>query len=191
MHLNFPDLVTTETRARRARKAVINRCRRELGGRPPLRFLKEEINAAEALAKAEADLAAMVVEEARLLAMAEAARGGGGAAAGAGGELDSSSGSAAAAAAADSESAVAATEAGSGQASTVAAAAAAAEAAAEEAVDAGDLPPPLFPELLDLDWEAVVDLPHGSLRLPGCYKAPWMDKDPDWVEDKCYSVVEW
>lgn len=41
-----------------------------------------------------------------------------------------------------------------------------------------------------LDWESVVDFPHGSLRLLGSCKGPWMDKDPAWVTDKAYSRVE-
>jgi hypothetical protein len=48
---------------------------------------------------------------------------------------------------------------------------------------------PLSPAFADIDWEAVLDFPHGSLRLLGCRKAPWMDKDPDWVTEKYYSPV--
>eukprot|EP00955_Chlamydomonas_euryale_P091719 364641-Chlamydomonas_euryale.AAC.7 len=35
-----------------------------------------------------------------------------------------------------------------------------------------------------LDWERVVDFPHGSLRMLGSLKAKHMDVDPPWVGDK-------
>ena len=68
VHLNFPDVVTTETRARRARRAVINRCRAELAGLPPLAELKEDAKRRAALARAQADFEAAVAEEAALRA---------------------------------------------------------------------------------------------------------------------------
>lgn len=37
-----------------------------------------------------------------------------------------------------------------------------------------------------IDWERLVDFPHGSLRLMGSRKAPHMDKDPPWVVEKAY-----
>lgn len=42
-----------------------------------------------------------------------------------------------------------------------------------------------------LDWESIVDFPHGSLRLLGSCKAPWMDSDPEWVTEKAYSRAEY
>jgi hypothetical protein len=42
-----------------------------------------------------------------------------------------------------------------------------------------------------LDWESIVDFPHGSLRLLGSCKSPWMDGDPEWVTEKAYSPVQW
>ncbi|GBF92023.1 hypothetical protein Rsub_04747 [Raphidocelis subcapitata] len=197
VHLNFPGIVTSEGRARRARKSAINRCRRELSGLPALRLLKEEVAAAEALARAEGDLAALAEEELALRALAAGQAGGGEGAAEAGA-------AAAGAAAAVEEGAPAAGAAAAGAAAAVeegaAAAAAAAAPAPQAAAESGDGAGPeagapvceaVDPLLRDLDWEAVLDTPHGSLRLPGCYKAPWMDKDPDWVVDKCYSVVQW
>lgn len=41
-----------------------------------------------------------------------------------------------------------------------------------------------------LDWESIVDFPHGSLRLLGSCKSPWMDGDPEWVTEKAYSPVQ-
>ncbi|GIL49197.1 hypothetical protein Vafri_5346 [Volvox africanus] len=37
-----------------------------------------------------------------------------------------------------------------------------------------------------VDWERLIDFPHGSLRLMGSRKAPHMDRDPSWVRDKAY-----
>jgi hypothetical protein len=37
-----------------------------------------------------------------------------------------------------------------------------------------------------LDWERLVDFPHGSLRILGSRKAPHVDTDPDWVAHKSY-----
>jgi len=45
--------------------------------------------------------------------------------------------------------------------------------------------------LQQLDWESIIDFPHGSLRLLGSCKAPWMDSDPGWVTEKCYRPVEY
>lgn len=45
-------------------------------------------------------------------------------------------------------------------------------------------------QLEQLDWQAIIDFPHGSLRLLGSCKAPWMDSDPVWVTEKAYSRVE-
>jgi hypothetical protein len=64
--------------------------------------------------------------------------------------------------------------------SSTSAAAAAAAAAADSAGD----------PLQQLDWESIIDSPHGSLRLLGSCKAPWMDKDPAWVTEKSYSEVQ-
>ena len=52
-----------------------------------------------------------------------------------------------------------------------------------------DTPPvagqPVSPALRALDWERIIDFPHGSLRLLGSRKAKHMMKsDPDWVVDK-------
>lgn len=49
------------------------------------------------------------------------------------------------------------------------------------------------PEGLKIDWELLLDKPHGSLRLLGSKKAPWQDKDPPWVgvRQKSYWVVEY
>jgi hypothetical protein len=58
---------------------------------------------------------------------------------------------------------------------------AAAAAAGDAAVD----------PLQQLDWESIIDFPHGSLRLLGSCKAPWMDKDPAWVTEKSYSEVQY
>lgn len=41
-----------------------------------------------------------------------------------------------------------------------------------------------LPETTHLEWERVVDFPHGSLRLLGSRKANHMDFDPAWVGDK-------
>lgn len=46
------------------------------------------------------------------------------------------------------------------------------------------------PEVPDLDWEKVIDVPHGSLRLLGSLKPDRLDKDPEWVATKAYGVVE-
>ena len=44
---------------------------------------------------------------------------------------------------------------------------------------------PPCPHLSELDWERIVDFPHGSLRLLGSRKAKHMSKsDPSWVRDK-------
>ncbi|KAG2444392.1 hypothetical protein HXX76_001145 [Chlamydomonas incerta] len=45
---------------------------------------------------------------------------------------------------------------------------------------------------LDVDWERLIDFPHGSLRLMGSKKAPWMDSDPEWVapQDKAYAPAK-
>jgi hypothetical protein len=40
-----------------------------------------------------------------------------------------------------------------------------------------------------VDWESIIDFPHGSLRLLGSCKSPWMDSDPEWVTEKSYSRV--
>ncbi|GLC46183.1 Scaffold-type E3 ligase [Pleodorina starrii] len=37
-----------------------------------------------------------------------------------------------------------------------------------------------------VDWERLIDFPHGSLRLMGSRKAPHMDSDPAWVLEKAY-----
>ena len=42
-----------------------------------------------------------------------------------------------------------------------------------------------------LDWDRIVDFPHGSLRLLGSRKARHMDRDPAWVHDKAYYPVTW
>lgn len=42
-----------------------------------------------------------------------------------------------------------------------------------------------------LDWESVVDFPHGSFRMLGSRKSKHMDKDPSWVGDKAYYPVVW
>lgn len=42
VHLNFPGLNTLESKALEARRAVINRCRTELSGQPPLELLRDE-----------------------------------------------------------------------------------------------------------------------------------------------------
>ncbi|PNW88111.1 hypothetical protein CHLRE_01g014700v5 [Chlamydomonas reinhardtii] len=45
---------------------------------------------------------------------------------------------------------------------------------------------------MDVDWERLIDFPHGSLRLMGSKKAPWMDSDPAWVaqQDKAYAPAK-
>lgn len=171
VHLNFPTIVTTEGRARRARKAVINRCRAELSGLPPLELLKDEVGTRQALLRAERELEALRIEEVRLRAITQDAAAGRDVSA----ALAEAAAAAGAAGAPGTAGADAGPAAGGGDAPAI-------EAAVARGVD---------PLLASLDWEAVVDVPHGSLRLPGSYKAPWMDKDPAWVEDKCYSVVEW
>ena len=42
-----------------------------------------------------------------------------------------------------------------------------------------------------IDWERVIDFPHGSLRLLGSRKTHHMDGDPAWVRDKAYYPVVW
>jgi hypothetical protein len=190
VHLNFPTIVTTESRARRARKAVINRCRAELAGLPPLALLKEEVAAAVALERAEREFRELEAEEARLLQLKAAggAGRGGGEGSGADREGGAAEGGAERGAAAAGGAIAEAGGAESGSGSGSGSGDRGRGGAEAGAVAAGEA---LHPLLAALDWEAVVDVPHGSLRLPGCYKAPWMDKDPAWVEDKCYSIVEW
>lgn len=47
VHLNFPAINTMEAKASVARKAIINRCRAELSGQPPLEKLGAELNVQE------------------------------------------------------------------------------------------------------------------------------------------------
>ncbi|KIY99578.1 hypothetical protein MNEG_8382 [Monoraphidium neglectum] len=200
VHLNFPGIVTTEGRARRARKAVINRCRAELAGLPPLALLRDEIGSQQALQRAEAELRSLRAEEARLRALAAGLGGGGG---GSGGAGDVVTGGDEAAEGSDGGGAAAGEQGGGpgggaglegGGADISNSSSSSGSGSGSEVGDGGGGggdPQGGDPLLASLDWEAVVDVPHGSLRLPGCYKAPWMDKDPDWVLDKCYSVVEW
>lgn len=42
-----------------------------------------------------------------------------------------------------------------------------------------------------IDWERVIDFPHGSMRLLGSRKTRYMDSDPEWVRDKAYYPVLW
>lgn len=42
---------------------------------------------------------------------------------------------------------------------------------------------------MDVDWERLIDFPHGSLRLMGSKKAPWMDSDPAWVAQQVRAVT--
>jgi len=187
VHLNFPGIVTTETRARRARKAVINRCRAELAGLPPLELLKEEVAAAQAAQRAEREWRELVAEEARLRALAAEVRGaeGGGDGGGGGGRVGGEDGAGAGVSSGSSSMDT------SNSSSSFATLSGDEAAAAAAAVQPPTIHPPLDPLLSELDWEGLIDVPHGSLRLPGCYKAPWMDRDPEWVVDKSYSVVEW
>ncbi|GFR51272.1 hypothetical protein Agub_g13580 [Astrephomene gubernaculifera] len=37
-----------------------------------------------------------------------------------------------------------------------------------------------------VDWERLIDFPHGSLRLMGSRKGHYMDSDPAWVLEKSY-----
>jgi hypothetical protein len=48
-------------------------------------------------------------------------------------------------------------------------------------------------ELVDscLDWERIIDFPHGSFRMLGSRKTKHMDFDPEWVKDKAYYPVTW
>jgi hypothetical protein len=184
VHLNFPTIVTTEARARRTRKAVINRCRTELAGLPALELLKVEIAAAQAAERAQRELEELVAEEARLRAMAAQLRGESGSS---DGSSDGSSSSSGAAEDAGAPAAGAASSSGSGGGGGGGGGGGAAEEAREWVVAAA----PLDPLLTTLDWEGIIDVPHGSLRLPGSYKAPWMDRDPEWVLSKVYSPVTW
>jgi hypothetical protein len=43
VHINFPSINTMEAKAGVVRKAVINRCRAQLSGQPPLEKLKAEL----------------------------------------------------------------------------------------------------------------------------------------------------
>lgn len=43
----------------------------------------------------------------------------------------------------------------------------------------------------DLNWDSIIDCPHGSLRLLASNKPPWLDKDPGWVREKAYSRAEY
>ncbi|KXZ48818.1 hypothetical protein GPECTOR_25g403 [Gonium pectorale] len=42
----------------------------------------------------------------------------------------------------------------------------------------------------DVDWERLIDFPHGSLRLMGSRKGTHMDSDPAWVRDKAYHPAK-
>ncbi|KAG1658823.1 hypothetical protein FOA52_008248 [Chlamydomonas sp. UWO 241] len=48
-----------------------------------------------------------------------------------------------------------------------------------------------FGEREHLEWERVIDTPHGSLRILGSRKANHMDHDPAWVNDKAYYPMSW
>ncbi|KAG2489362.1 hypothetical protein HYH03_012192 [Edaphochlamys debaryana] len=41
-----------------------------------------------------------------------------------------------------------------------------------------------------VDWERLVDFPHGSFRIMGSRKALHMDRDPAWVVDKAYHPAK-
>jgi hypothetical protein len=187
VHVNFPAIFTVEVAAREVRKRIINRCRSELSALPPLLLLKEEdalqqqvLEARAALRQLPHDVQGALMQQMRasegpegrqILDMLQEAE-------------DQAQLDAAAAAAAAGVSATPQDDAAAAAAPDSSSAkhpAAAAAAAGDAAVD----------QLQQLDWESIIDFPHGSLRLLGSCKAPWMDKDPAWVTEKSYSEVQY
>jgi hypothetical protein len=184
VHVNFPAIFTVEAAAREVRKRIINRCRSELSGLPPLLLLWEEDALQQQVLEARAALRQLPQEvQGALMQQMHASEGPEGrqildmlqdaeeqagldAAAAAAAGVSVSPLDASAAAAPDSSSD-----------EPPAAAAVAGESAADP--------------LQQLDWESIIDFPHGSLRLLGSCKAPWMDKDPAWVTEKSYSQVQY
>jgi hypothetical protein len=169
VHVNFPAIFTVEASAREVRKRIINRCRCELSGLQPLLLLREEaalqqqvLQARQALQQLPQDLQESLMQHLRRVENAE------------GQQLLDMLQEAAALDAADVTTA--ATDAEVADTKTDAEAAAVAAASADT--------------LQQLDWESIIDSPHGSLRLLGSCKAPWMDSDPAWVQEKSYSEVQ-
>lgn len=177
VHLNFPAVITVEAKARKARRAAINRCRIELSGLQPLRRLREE-----AALDAQVETARQAL--AQLQALAAAARGAGCQLAPGTEALLTGLGLH------DAEPPLQQPQ---------------QQEQEEEEKQGEEGQKPLLPALHEdplvlseadaealrqLDWEAVLDVPHGSLRLLGSCKTPWMDTDPGWVAEKCYAEAE-
>ncbi|KAF6251526.1 hypothetical protein COO60DRAFT_609889 [Scenedesmus sp. NREL 46B-D3] len=184
VHVNFPAIFTVEASACEVRKRVINRCRSELSGLQPLRLLREEAALQQQVLRARAALRQL--PQGMQQALLQQLRGSEGPEGqqlldmlqGAGGEAGVDT---AAAATAAGLSASAAPDDSSSSSSSSAETAAAAQPADETAAGS----------LQQLDWESVIDSPHGSLRLLGSCKAPWMDSDPAWVTEKSYGEVQY
>jgi hypothetical protein len=184
VHVNFPAIFTVEASAREVRKRIINRCRSEISGLHPLQLLREEaalqqqvLQARAALLQLPLDVQASLMQHLRssegpegqqLLDMLQNA------------EEDAAAAGTTAAAAVDAADVNPAAASGSSRGSTETSFPAAAAAAADASAD----------PLQQLDWESIIDSPHGSLRLLGSCKAPWMDSDPAWVQEKSYSEVQ-
>lgn len=219
VHLNFPDVFTVEAKVRAVRKAVINRCRQEISGVPPLQLLREEeqllqqmVEAQQALQQLPEALQQVVLQQLRdregpagqeLLAKLQPGHEPAavqqhqqqqhiGVAAGSG---DTASGATMPVAASNVATALQeatllspVSSSGSSTAEGVGGSSAPSTAAAAAAAAASTAP---VDQHQQLDWESIIDFPHGSLRLLGSCKAPWMDSDPAWVAEKCYSEVQY
>ncbi|KAF8067396.1 hypothetical protein HT031_002444 [Scenedesmus sp. PABB004] len=173
VHLNFPALFTVEATARAVRRAVVNRCRAELSGLPPLAMLREEAALAAQVAEAQEALR-------RLQAVVAELEGAGQAVGGAAQQLLAVGLQPVGGAQGGGEQPQAEQQQPQAEQQQQ-------QAEQQQQQQAQQQQSGVLPGAEALDWESIVDFPHGSLRLLGSCKAPWMDSDPEWVQEKCYS----
>lgn len=175
VHLNYPDIITAEAvSSSLVRKAVINRCRVELSRQPELQLLKEEQQLQEQLQEAQQLMQQLsgVVEQLQAAGFVP--------------------GSLVQDLMRENKPADAAQQPSPPQKPHQQPAASAGRAAASTISHSDSLAagaPDAVPGAAGLDWESIIDFPHGSLRMIGSCKAPWMDSDPAWVQEKSYSRV--
>eukprot|EP00878_Enallax_costatus_P021904 GHUV01023215.1.p1 GENE.GHUV01023215.1~~GHUV01023215.1.p1 ORF type:complete len:256 (+),score=79.98 GHUV01023215.1:321-1088(+) len=176
VHLNYPNISTVEAvSGSLVRKAVVNRCRVELSGQPELQLLREEQQLQLQLQEAHQLLQPLcgVVEQLQAKGFVM--------------------GLVVQSLMQEYKPADAVQELQQQQKQLHQQAVASVDSSAPPAAVDSSSPSAgaagIAPGAAEVDWESVVDFPHGSLRMIGSCKAPWMDSDPEWVQEKCYSRV--
>lgn len=202
VHLNFPDLVTTEAYARTCRQRIIAACEQRIGNdllkAVDPRTLASAGSGPTTAGSSTRDAAPASPPSGQPGSSSDTATG---AASGSGwvrislskgGKPKKKGGAppapdAVAPAAADGEAQPAEADGGSGSSSASGTSAAAATPANADASAAAGAPavPAAY-----LDWQKIIDEPHGSLRMLGSAKPPHLAaNDPPWVQQSAYAVA--